>query len=107
MSCKLEYNIYIGGAMKEEDVFNVENIDDIPDSCKKHLKILNIRDDTRLLLNLFERKSRLSVDQIIIGLFRLHKIEKTRPWVLSTLYNLGKKNLIKKVSGARGEYEKV
>ena len=89
-----------------EDIFNLDKIDDIPDGCQKELKLFNIRSDTRQLLGLFERKNRLSIDEIIVGLYRLYKLERTRTWVSATLYNLSKKELVKKIPGTKGEHEK-
>lgn len=42
----------------------------------------------------------------MFGLCRLHKMEKTRTWVRSTLYNLSRKDLIRKIEGTQGGYEK-
>ncbi len=90
----------------EKDIFDLAKIDDIPKACADELRLINISKETKLLLNLFEIKNRLSIDQIIVGMYRLHKLEKTRPWVSSTLYNLSRKGLVKKVEGTKGEYEK-
>ncbi len=96
----------MGNMSNANDIFNLDKTDDLPENFKKELKLLNIRDDTRHLLDLFERKNKLSIDEILIGLYRLHKIIKTRIWVSSTLYNLSRKNLIRKVAGTKGQYEK-
>lgn len=93
--------------MESNDIFNLENTSDLTNDCKKQLKLLNMRDDAKRLLELFDKKSPLSIDEIIVGLYRLYKLEKTRVWVSSTLYNLSRKNLIKKISGIKGEYEKT
>ena len=95
-----------GVNVNENNVFSLDNTDDIPESCVKELRGLNIRDDTKSLLSLFDKKNRLSIDEIIVGLYRLYKLEKTRIWVSSTLYNLSRKNLVKKVEGSKGEYIK-
>lgn len=89
------------------DIFDLSNLEGLPISCLNELKPSRLSEDTKQLLDLFKHKSRLSFDEIIVGLYRLHKVEKTRTWVNSTLYNLSKKeNLIRKVKGSKGEYEK-
>lgn len=93
--------------MSNENIFNLDKIDDIPDNCKKQLKLINIRDDAKKLLDLFDKKQVLTIDEIIVGMYRLYKIEKTRIWVSSTLYNLSRKKLVKKIDGTKGEYEKI
>lgn len=104
----IEYKLNLRWKMRlmSDEIFNLEKIDDLPEKCVKELKLLNIRDDTKQLLALFERKKRLSIDEIIVGLYRLHKLEKTRTWVSATLYNLSRKDLVKKITGTKGEYEK-
>ena len=92
--------------MNENNIFDLTNVDDLPEDQKRQLKLINVRDDAKNLLGLFELKNRLSIDEIIVGLYRLHKMIKSRTWVSSTLYNLSKKSLIKKVDGSQGEYEK-
>jgi hypothetical protein len=88
-------------------IFNLDRVDDLPDSCKKELKLVNIRDEGMMLLGLFDIKNPLSFDEIIVGLYRLNKLEKTRTWVSATLYNLSKKGLVKKIKGKKGVYEKA
>ena len=92
--------------MSDTDIFNLEKTDDIPENFAKELRIVSIREEAKLLLGLFDRKNKLTIDEILVGLYRLYKLEKTRVWVSSTLYNLSRKNLVRKVSGTKGEYEK-
>ena len=91
----------------EENIFNLDKIDDLPEAYKKQLKLLNVRDDTRSLLALFDLKDNLSIDEILVGMYRLYKVEKSRVWVSSTLHNLGKKGLIRKIDGTKGKYRKI
>jgi len=91
----------------EENIFNLDKTDDLPEAYKKQLKLLNVRDDTRSLLALFDLKDNLSIDEILVGMYRLHKVEKSRIWVSSTLHNLSKKGLIRKIDGTKGKYRKV
>lgn len=93
--------------MSKKYIFDLRKTDDIPDFCKKNLKLLNITDETMRLLNLFDIKNPLSVDEIIVAIYRLYKNEKSRAWVTSTLYNLTRKNVIKKSKVKKGYYEKI
>lgn len=86
-------------------IFDIKKTDDLTEKCKKELKLLSRKDSTKKLLDLFDKKSRLSIDEIIAALYRLHKIEKTRKWVSYTLYNLKKSNLIRKIN--KGTFEKI
>jgi len=90
----------------EKDIFDLSAIDDLPKKCAEELRLINIGKETKAVLDLFDIKNRLSIDEIIVGLYRLHKLEKTRTWVSSTLYNLSRKELVKKVEGTKGEYQK-
>jgi len=87
------------------ELFNLDNTNDLPEYLTRELLILNVREDTRKLLLLFNLKKSLSLDEILVGLYRVHKIQKTRYWVNTTLYNLSKKNLIKRIG--RGVYKSV
>ncbi len=88
-------------------MFDLENIDDVTNGCKANLKLNNLKGDTKKLFDLFEKKNILSIDEILVALNRDHKLEKKRSWVSNTLYNLAQKELVKKVIGEQGVYEKV
>jgi hypothetical protein len=83
-----------------EDVFNLFDLSDLPEKIVDRI----VQVETRRILSLFEIKKRLSVDEVIVGLYRAHKIEKSRGLVSSHLYALSKRKLIKKVG--KGLYEK-
>lgn len=91
--------------MDNNDIFNLKNINDISASCKKNLKLNGLHDDTKKLLDLFNIKQPLSIDEMIVALYRKFKIEKTRTWVSGTLYNLSRKKLITRL--INGNYEKA
>lgn len=93
--------------MSEIKLFNYKDISDFPEECKQQLKPLRVREQTKKLLELFDRKSPLSIDEIIVGFYRLYNINKTRSWVSSSFYNLCKKNLIKKSDIEKCKYEKI
>lgn len=79
---------------EENTIFDIKNLDDVSGHCKSQVKQMNVRDDTKKLISLFDFKAKLTIDEIIVGLYRMYKLEKTRVWVSSTLYNLKRKDLI-------------
>lgn len=87
-----------------KNIFDINNISDLSGDCKKQLKN-KFADETLRLLDLFERKPVLSISEVIVALYRLYKIVKSRTWVSTTLYNLGQKKLIKRIGP--GVYEKI
>jgi hypothetical protein len=90
------------------DIFDTCDTSDLPKGfVATQLKIINVRDDTKLLLELFEKKNELSIDEILVALYRAHNIQKTRTWVSGTAYNLSIKGLIKKVDMKKGIYIKI
>lgn len=92
--------------MINKDIFDLKMLEDIPESFAKELRLINIRKETKYLLDLFDIKNKLSIDEILVGLYRSHKIVKERSWISSTLYNLTRAKLIKKVKGKKGIYRK-
>jgi len=94
--------------MKErKDIFDLSDITDISKKVELNLVGLRINKKTKKLLDLFNIKTSLSIDEILVALYRLYRIEETREWVSSTLYNLSRKNLVKKHKIIRGFYERT
>lgn len=90
-----------------ENIFDLEDIGDLPESTVNQLRFLGIRKNTQSLLELFEIKAQLSIDEILVGLKRKYEIQATRGWVSSTIYNLKRRNILKVVDGTKKVYEKV
>lgn len=84
-----------------EDIFKIT--EDLPDDVKNSLKKLH--STTSRILALFEIKNILSVDEIIVGIYRRYNTLLTRTNVSSTLQKLKNRNKIKYKE--RGVYEKV
>ena len=82
---------------KEIDIFDLDVLEDIPDELRKSIKLKGVGFSTEPILRLFDIKEVLSIDEIIVGLYRLHKVKKTRQWVSSNLYNLKRSGLIEKI----------
>lgn len=82
-----------------KDIFDLEKSDDLPSSVKLNIKGYNAKklsEHSIKLIELFEIKKTLSVDEIIVGLYRKFNIQKTRVWVSTTAYNLIRANILKK-----------
>jgi hypothetical protein len=92
--------------MKNE-IFDLDDLNDLPEEVKKHVRPLGLRLCTMRLIDLFELQPQLSIDEIIVGLSRKYKINKSRSWVTSTIYNLKKRNVIRRVPNFNKLYEKV
>lgn len=87
----------------KEELFDLKNVTDIPETLQ--LKIHNLSATTDKILKLFAIKAELSIDEILVGLYRKYKIERSRNWISATLYNLKKRDYILKVNGKKGVYK--
>jgi hypothetical protein len=87
--------------MGKNKIFDLEDLKDLPDSVKTILNVHSLGMESTFLLNLFKIKKQLSINEIIVGLYRNHGLIKTRSWVSSTLYNLHRKNLVEKIGNKR------
>jgi hypothetical protein len=88
-----------------KDIFSLENRDDLSKEVINNLRLIKAHSKAIQMLELFDIKNELSVDEIIVGLFRKHRVNATREWITSTLYNLRRKNYVKLIS--KGRYRKV
>lgn len=89
------------------NIFDMENIDDLPEDLKGKMrdKKTGLINYQKKVINLFKEKNILTIDEIIVGLFRLHNIVKTRISVSSVLFSIQKKELIKRIDS--GKYELI
>lgn len=87
------------------NIFDLTALDDINETLKSELRIASPKDDQ--VLSLFEIKNKLTIDEIIVGLFRKYALEKKRAYVTSRLTSLVKKDLIEKVPGEKGTYQLI
>lgn len=87
------------------DIFDTNNIEDLPELSRKRIKLSNFKGNTLKVIDLFELKNTLSVNEVIVSLYRLHKLEKTKGWVHTTLNNLQLKETIKRID--KGLYQKI
>ena len=95
---------------KSIDIFNLETLEDVPSEYKKKLKITKSATPNRsvtLILELFDIKSPLTLDEMMVAFYRLYEIQKERFWFSFNLRTLQDKNLVRKVSGTKDEWEKI
>lgn len=88
-----------------KDIFDLSNLDDLPDGVKKHLRLLNFRKHSYIIAKLFEEQNCLTLDQVIVALYRKHKIIKDRKAAICALYYLQKRNFLNKLKD--GSFVKV
>jgi len=88
------------------NLFDTKNIRDLPRDIVSQLGSPGRpARKTQALLELFNMKDHLSADEIMVGLYRLYKIRKTKKAIHTTIHYLIKKGSLKKIS--RGCYAKV
>ena len=83
-------------------IFDIDNLNDVSQEIKEQLRKKRKIADS--ILNLFKIKNQLSIDEIIVGLYRKYKLAPNRLSIANQLYRLHKDGLIKKVHGAKGIY---
>lgn len=89
------------------DIFDVCNVDDIPDIIKKDL---NETLFSKQILELFDIAKRdLSVDEITVAYFRKFGEAKTKKQIMGKLYNMARviNPKIISASGRKGVYRKT
>lgn len=89
------------------DIFDIENIDDIPIKIRNEL---NNYDYTHNILKLFKIANRaLSIDEVTIGYYRKFKELKTKTQITSKLYMMSKsdKPKIVRMVGFKGIYKLI
>jgi hypothetical protein len=88
-----------------EALIDTTNLDDIPNDLKNELKKRGLNGSDEKILSIISEFTQLSIDEMLIGLFRKYNISKKRTWLANRLFVLSKLNKVKKVS--RGRYELV
>ena len=91
--------------MDEKDIFSFHDIKDIPDDVRKETKALRRDGDIDLICKLFEIKSPLSLDEILVGLYRKFKIQKERKWLMSAMHRASRSGMVERADGKRGVYK--
>ena len=89
-----------------ENMFNTANLDDLPQELKNELKKKNLNSGDEKILSLFSEKNELSIDEILIALYRKYKIVQKRTWVSNRLFVLSKAGQVGKIKKGRYKINK-
>lgn len=97
--------------MYKENIFDIKNTEDLPEDIKKNIRKIGdgreINEDTKRLMKLFDLKNPLSIDEIIVSLYRLHGIQKDRRWICYTINNWVTRGVFRPEKGKKGVYKKI
>lgn len=93
--------------MTKVDLFSLDNVDDLPVSLKSDLGILRIGSFETRLIELFQKANRrLTLDEVLVGYYRLYNQIKDRKQMTAKLYSMSKSNN-PAIRGKRGVYELI
>ncbi len=97
------------GVAAVQAMFDTENLAGVPDLVRKNILGASVRGSgqSNILFDLFEFKSPLTIDEIVIGMWNVYELQKDREWVCSTVSQLRTKGFVKNVAGKSGVYELV
>ena len=92
-----------------KDIFNIDNLTDIPKELAEQLSVSTIDRFTGELLELFTiaKKDCLSIDEVTVAYYRKYNKVKSRKAILMKLYNMSraKKTPLITVKGKKGAYK--
>ena len=88
------------------DIFDLTNLDDLSATCKKKLLSKKAYYYT-LVYELFKIKETLTVNEIIVGLYRKFNLEKSAMQIRSLINILISRKLVIKVNGSVNVFQKV
>jgi hypothetical protein len=82
--------------MSNSNLFDLENTDDLALELKKMLKPFSFNATLReMIIALFKIKDTLSIDEVMVGLYRNNKQIKSRVAVGMCLYKLKKEKIVR------------
>ena len=87
------------------EMFNLNDLSDLSTKLSNEIKKTEPTIKNKFV-QLLEIKSPLTVDEFIVGLYRVYGIERSRNVTQCQLYQCVKKSLIEKVEGKIGLYQK-
>lgn len=85
--------------------FDKENLKGLPKDVIEVLKIKANKIPTSIVQEFFELSNILSIDEIILGMWRVYEIKVDRTWVSQQIVIMRKDNLIKERKDRSGIYE--
>ena len=90
-----------------KNIFDSKDVSDLPEDILCELKKTRLGEMPTSILKLYDIKGELSVDEVLIGLFRKYAIIKTRKQVVSYIYFLTRRKYIIRIRGKQGVYRKI
>ncbi len=85
-----------------DDIFNINDIADLPPELVKELKLASDIDTTLLEL-FFQAGGKLDLSTLLVGYYRKHMEIRTRQYMMTTCYRLVKKGFLEPTD-SKGEY---
>lgn len=82
------------------------DLSDLPEEVIQQLNLAKIDELEQQLRDIVASGdgAEVGIDQIIIELWRRHKVQKSRTFVMNKLYRMGQKGTIESVDGKKGAY---
>jgi len=85
------------------DVFDLNNLGDIPKELIGQLKLSSKTDKQILNLFSFRKSGILNLSELLVSYYRVYKEEKTRNYLMTACYRMVKKGFLKNTKH-KGEY---
>jgi predicted transcriptional regulator len=81
------------------DIFDLFNTDDLPESILKELRKKKRVSKLDLIMDVLKKaKQPITIDKVMVGVYRLHQLDLPRKEINSALYTLVKSNKVKIIS---------
>lgn len=91
-----------------DDVFNMEDTSDLPADLVRDLVSIRKSDLEVFIIGLFDLSKKLTLDQIQVGLYRVHGVSIKRKKLIALLYKMKTRNKsIEKVKGTKDVFSKA
>ncbi len=91
--------------MKNNPIFDMKNIYDIPEGLRNYLSKSKEKTYKDMLLSLFDIKKELTRQEMIVGLIRDYKLDKSQQWFSNLISQHMRRGNIKRIE--TNLYEKV
>ena len=87
--------------MTDKCIFDLTNIEDLPDALLKELTLTSNIDEK--ILSIMDGE--MNINKLLVSFYRTYGEVKTRQYMVTTLYRMHKKKLIVSVQKKKGTYE--
>lgn len=89
-----------------ENLFDLNDLSDLPEDMRKDVESRRLDDFESKILDLFEIANRqLTIDEVMIALFRKFSLRKNRRQVMNKLYQMGNPKTGRLISVKKGVYK--